>query len=184
MRSRYLELKKRHEEREEFHKKEKARMRHIIRTQKSKIESLQEVIADLETQKTLAANERKEITAMTLGPNEELSKKLMKKDFRPQKYEEDVIQFTKTLRSYSPKAYEYLRNYLALPSKATLNNHNRSSKCLPDGMKNQSVDEPEAQAESETHKKDPICQNASLDIDGMSIEELIEYTDMQENSAT
>ena len=53
LRSRYLELKKRYEEREEFHKKEKARMRHTIRTQKTKIESLQEVIADHETKKLL-----------------------------------------------------------------------------------------------------------------------------------
>ena len=99
----------------------------------------------------------------------------MKKDFRPQKYEEDVIQFTKTLRSYSPKAYEYLRSYLALPSKATLNNHSRSAK---PGKINESLDE------LETDKEDPIYQNASLEIDGMSIEELIEYSDKQENSAT
>ena len=147
-------------------------MRHIIRTQRGKIESLQ---ADLEAQKLVKADEGKEITAMALGPKEELSKKLMKKDFRPQKYEEDVIQFTKTLRSYSPKAYEYLRSYLALPSKATLNNHSRSAK---PGKINESLDE------LETDKEDPIYQNASLEIDGMSIEELIEYSDKQENSAT
>ena len=161
---------------------------------------------------------------MALGPKEELGKKLMKKDFRPQKYEEDVIEFTKNLRSYSPKAYEYLRSYLALPSKATLNNHSRSSKGLPgkisvelethkenpndentkaniepaakklktDGDDSSEVtsaveyiqDQKASLEKLETLNEDPIEQNASLEIDGMSIEELIEYSDKQENSAT
>ena len=93
---------------------------------------------------------------------------MMRNEIRTKKYDMDVLQFAQTLRFYSPKAYQYLRTYLELPTEATLNNHLRSFKCMP-GIIGESLDE------LELHKGDPDYEVASLVLDEMSIKELIEF---------
>ena len=152
--------------------KERAKLQKEIRILKGKVESMAELIDDLKVKKILDDESTKEIADKYLKDDKNaLIQKLMRKGIKTAKYDMDVLEFAQTLRFYSPKAYEYMRTYLALPTTATLNNHLRSFQCMP-GIIQEAVDALErARDDPETGH---LYKHTSMVVDEMSIKEYVQ----------
>ena len=139
---------------------------------KGKMESMAELIEDLKVKNILDQEATQEISdKYVIDEKNALIQKLMKKGSRPAKYDMDVLEFAQTLRFYSPKAYEYMRSYMALPTTATLNNHLRSFKCMP-GIIHEALDALERARDDPV--KGHIFKHTSMVVDEMSIKEYVQ----------
>ena len=139
---------------------------------KGKVESMSELIEDMKLKNILDADATQDLKDKYLNDeNNVLIQKLMRKGVKTAKYDMDVLEFAQTLRFHSPKAYEFLQTYLALPSKSTLHRHLRSFKCMP-GIISEAVDALERARDDP--KNGHKYKHASMVVDEMSIKEYVQ----------
>ena len=147
-------------------------LRRENRILKGKVESMGELIEDLKLKNVLDADATQDIKDKYLTDEKnELIQKLMRKGVKTAKYDMDVLEFAQTLRFHSPKAYEFMATYLALPSKSTLYRHLRSFKCMP-GIISEAVDALERARDDP--KNGHKYKHASMVVDEMSIKEYVQ----------
>jgi len=80
-------------------------------------------------------------------------------------YDEEIKKFAVTLHYYSPKAYDFVRDYLTLPHPSTLTSWMRSADCSP-GFNIEVLDKL-AEAKNQDHRN--MMTDVVLQVDEMSI---------------
>jgi len=81
------------------------------------------------------------------------------------RYDEEIKKFAVTLHYYSPKAYEFVRDYLTLPHPSTLTSWMQSANCNP-GFNVEVLDRIAEAKENETRN---MLSDVVLQVDEMSI---------------
>jgi len=157
-------------ERETSRRKEiEAKYKHVTRTIKRKNLSLQNVKAELHELKVLSEQRLQNLENQF--PN--ILKKLMLneaqrgqvKNTKGMRYDEEIKKFAVTLHYYSPKAYDFVRDYLTLPHPGTLTSWMRSTDCNP-GF---NIDVLDRITEAKSQDTKNMLSDVVLQIDEMSI---------------
>ena len=141
-----------------------------VRRQNKKIQSLQEVMSDLKDKCLLNSEAAQVLDDSFSGLTHDIILDRFKNQDRVPKghrYCDEVKKFALTLHFYSPRAYDFVRPILSLPSPSSIYNWSSSVNCEPGFFKDVFL------MLQEKSKEDYRYCECSLVVDGMSIKKSI-----------
>lgn len=140
---------------------------------KKKIKSLEDLTTLLRQQNIISDNEVINLRSKYSEEESNLMAQLLQVGHRPQKYSDEVREFSSSLFFHSPAAYSYLRRYLQLPGVSTIRAWLSNFGCHP-GFTNESFAELESRISSCDIDDSERYRYCAVIVDGMSI-----HKDMQ-----